>query len=67
MIKNVQLQLEDVTDKSKMYVYSGTKDESNSNLIKFTFLDNELYNIIDWSNIPESAKEIPAVGKYLFN
>ena len=67
MIKNVQLQLEDVTDNSKMYVYSGTKDEINSNLIKFTFLDNELYNIIDWSNIPESAKEIPAVGKYLFN
>ena len=67
MIKNVQLQLEDVTDNSKMYVYSGTKDESNSNLIKFTFLDNELYNIIDWYNIPESAKEIPAVGKYLFN
>ena len=66
MIKNVQLQLEDVTDKSKMYVYSGTVDE-NSHLIKFTFLDNELYNIIDWSNIPESAKEIPAVGKYLFN
>ena len=66
MIKNVQLQLEDVTDNSKMYVYSGTEDE-NSHLIKFTFLDNELYNIIDWSNIPENAKEIPAVGKYLFN
>ena len=67
MIKNIQLQLEDVTDKSKMYVYSGAVDEINSHLIKFTFLDNELYNIIDWSNIPESAKEIPAVGKYLFN
>jgi len=26
MIKNVQLQLEDVTDNSKMYVYSGSED-----------------------------------------
>lgn len=67
MIKNVQLQLEDVTDNSKMYVYSGSEDATKGGQIDFTFLTDELYNIIDWSNIVGSSGDITAVGKYLYN
>ena len=67
MVKNAQLQLEDVTDNSKMYVCSGFEDATKGGQIDFNFLTNELYNTIDWSNVVGSAGDITAVGKYLYN
>lgn len=67
MIKNNQLQLEDVTDNSKMYVYSGEEDATKGGQIDFSFLNNELYNTIDWSNVVGSDGDITAVGKYRYN
>lgn len=67
MIKNDQLQLEDVTDNSKMYVYSGIEDATKGDQIDFSFLNDNLYNTIDWSNVVERAGDITAVGKYRYN
>ena len=66
MYRNVQLQLNDVTDNSKMYVYGGRQDSTQGDQIDFDFLTNELYNTIDWSNTINND-DVRSIGKYKLN
>lgn len=66
MYRNVQLQLNDVTDNSKMYVYGGRQDSTQGDQINFDFLTNELYNTIDWSNT-NNDDDVRSIGKYKLN
>lgn len=66
MYRNVQLQLDDVTDNSKMYVYGGIQDSTQGDQIGFDFLTNELYNTIDWSNTINND-DVRSIGKYKLN
>ena len=66
MYRNVQLQLNDVTDNSKMYVYGGRQDSTQGDQIGFDFLTNELYNTIDWSNT-NNDDDVRSIGKYKLN
>lgn len=66
MYRNVQLQLDDVTDNSKMYVYGGRQDSTQGDQIGFDFLTNELYNTIDWSNTINND-DVRSIGKYKLN
>ena len=66
MYRNVQLQLNDVTDNSKMYVYGGRQDSTQGDQISFDFLTNELYNTIDWSNTINND-DVRSIGKYKLN
>ena len=66
MYRNVQLQLNDVTDNSKMYVYGGRQDSTQGDQIGFDFLTNELYNTIDWSNTINND-DVRSIGKYKLN
>ena len=66
MYRNVQLQLDDVTDNSKMYVYGGRQDSTQGDQIGFVFLTNELYNTIDWSNTINND-DVRSIGKYKLN
>ena len=66
MYRNVQLQLGDVTDNSKMYVYGGRQYSTQGDQINFDFLTNELYNTIDWSNT-NNDDDVRSIGKYKLN
>lgn len=66
MYRNVKLQLNDVTDNSKMYVYGGRQDSTQGEQIGFDFLTNELYNTIDWSNTINND-DVRSIGKYKLN
>ena len=66
MYRNDQLQLNDVTDNSKMYVYGGRQDSTQGDQISFDFLTNELYNTIDWSNT-NNDDDVRSIGKYKLN
>ena len=66
MYRNVQLQLGDVTDNSKMYVYGGRQDSTQGDKIGFDFLTNKLYNTIDWPNT-NNDDDVRSIGKYKLN